>query len=324
MLFVDNAGVTNPRVNLAIEEHLVRNVAVDEPILMFYVNEPSVILGRNQNTHEEIDPDFVKMHGIHVVRRLSGGGAVFHDFGNLNFSFITNGRQDLHNFHKFTLPVVTVLRDLGVNAELRAKSSLFANGKKISGNAQFLTGDRMVSHGTLLFDSNLEMLLRALNPRQVQITSNAVQSVRSQVMNLRDVLPPEMDIDGLRAALLQGVFGGAEIPVYVLTDEDWLSINKLVAERYDTWAWNVGRSPKFCVEKSGWVENGRFHASITIEKGHIKTIEFNTEFSDERLLAELKTLLMGVRYEKGVLTEAVQDLQGWSALEKSKLIDLLY
>ena len=106
MLFVDNAGVTDPRVNLAIEEHLVRHVQVDVPMLLFYVNEPAVILGRNQNVFEEIDPDYVQAQGIHVVRRLSGGGAVFHDFGNLNFSFITNGRQDLHNFHKFTLPVV--------------------------------------------------------------------------------------------------------------------------------------------------------------------------------------------------------------------------
>ena len=319
MLFVDNVGVTNPRVNLAIEEHLVRHVQVDVPILLFYVNEPSVILGRNQNVFEEIDPDYVQAHGIHVVRRLSGGGAVFHDFGNLNFSFITNGREDLHNFHKFTLPVVEILRGFGVHAELRAKSSLFANDKKISGNAQFLTGGRMVSHGTLLFDSNLEMLVRALNPRQVQITSNAVQSVRSVVMNLREVLPAEMDIHGLREAILHGVFGGDEIPTYTLTDADWQSIHQLVAERYETWEWNIGRSPKFSMEKSGMVGNVRFHANITIDKGCIQSMDLINEQSNEQLIGRLKTLLLGVRYDKNVLRLALSEFD-----EVEKFVDLFF
>ena len=169
MLFVDNAGMTDPRVNLALEEHLLRNVRVDEPILLFYINEPAVILGRNQNTLAEIDPDYVAEKGIHVVRRLSGGGAVFHDLGNLNFSFITNGDEHLHDFARFTEPVVAVLRGLGVEAALQGKSDIFANGRKISGNAQYLSRGRMFSHGTLLFDTSIEQMLLSLNPRQVQI-----------------------------------------------------------------------------------------------------------------------------------------------------------
>jgi lipoate-protein ligase A len=136
MLFVDNQNITDPRLNLALEEHLLRHVEEAEPILLFYINEPAVIIGRNQNTLEEIDPDYVEDEGIHLVRRLSGGGAVFHDLGNLNFSFVTDDNRDIHNFAKFTDPVIDVLRELGVDAELRDKSDIFADGKKISGNAQ--------------------------------------------------------------------------------------------------------------------------------------------------------------------------------------------
>ena len=145
MLFVDNNETTDPRLNLAIEEHLLRNVQVVEPLLLFYINAPSVIIGRNQNTIEEIDPDFVRENQIHVVRRLSGGGAVYHDLGNLNFSFITHGKEDLHNFGKFTQPVIDVLQGLGVSAELKGKSDIFVDGKKISGNAQYASHGRMLA-----------------------------------------------------------------------------------------------------------------------------------------------------------------------------------
>ncbi|MCA9930752.1 MAG: lipoate--protein ligase [Anaerolineales bacterium] len=327
MLFVDNAQVTDPRINLAIEEHLLRNVKVAEPILLFYINEPAVIIGRNQNTLEEIDPDYIEAHGIHVVRRLSGGGAVFHDFGNLNFSFITTGREDLHNFHKFTQPVVKVLRGMGIDAELRAKSSLFANNKKISGNAQFLTGDRMFSHGTLLFDSNIEMLLHALNPRQVKIESKAVQSVRSVVMNLREALPPEMDIYAFREALLQGVFDGPDIPTYDLTDEDWATIRQVSAERYQTWEWNIGRSPKFNVQKTKRFPVGKVDIRIDVERGRIKGVKVFGDFAGKRLVAELEALLLGVRYDKEVLTEALQDYDVspyFGELETGAFLELLY
>ena len=177
----------------------------------------------------------------------------------------------------------------------------------------------MVSHGTLLFDSNLEMLVRALNPRQVQITSNAVQSVRSVVMNLREVLPAEMDMHGLREAILRGVFGGKEIPTYTLTEADWESIHQLVAERYETWEWNIGRSPKFSIEKSGMVGHVRFHANITIDKGCIQTLDITSERPNEPLIAQLKMLLLGVRYDKEILRAALR-----SFVEREQLVELFF
>src|SRR5690606_29409521 len=239
---------------------------VDRPeaLLLFYINEPSVIIGRNQNTIEEIDPDYVAAHNIHVVRRLSGGGAVYHDLGNLNFSFVTNGKEDLHNFAKFTEPVVAVLRSLGVTAELRGRSDIFVEGRKISGNAHYATTNRMFSHGTLLFDTDLGEMLRAINPRRARIESKAVHSVRSVVANIRELLPRDMTIDDLKSALLRGIFGGGAIPTLALEDSAWQEIERIAATRYGQWSWIYGRSPQFNVQKSARFPTGKVDARIDV------------------------------------------------------------
>lgn len=311
MFFVDNTQ-TDPRLNLAIEEFILRNLRFDAPVLFFYLNEPSIIIGRNQNTLEEIDPDFVQANHIHVVRRLSGGGAVFHDLGNLNFSFVTQaGPDNFHNFARFTRPVIQVLRQLGVEAELREQSSIFAHGKKISGNAQYATGGRMFSHGTLLFDSNLETMLKALNPRQVQIESKAVQSVRNFVTNIRDLLPQEMTIHELRQALLRGIFevdDAAAIPTYTLSEQDWTTIQQISAQRYANWDWNIGHSPRFNVQKSERLAVGKVDARISVENGKIQQIKFYGDFSSQQELSELEKQLVGVRYSREEIAAAIQPI----------------
>ena len=328
MLFVDNNNITDPRINLAIEEHLLRNLDVTEPILLFYINEPAVIIGRNQNTLEEIDPDYTRTRDIHVVRRLSGGGAVYHDLGNLNFSFVTPGRRDLHNFAKFTEPVITVLRELGVDAELRGKSDIFAGDKKISGNAQFSSRGRMFSHGTLLFDTDLGEMLRAINPQRHSITSKAVQSVRNYVTNIRELLTEEMDIHEFRARLLQGIFDGASIPEYELERDDWALINKLTQERYYSWNWNVGRSPKFNVQRQGETAVGDLDVRIDVERGHIQSIKIYGRFAGPEDMVGLEKQLTGVRYEPDDLAAALADVD-LSAylgeeLDRDELLQLLY
>ncbi len=308
MLYVNNQNITDPRINLAIEEHLLRNVFVDEPMLLFYINESAVIIGRNQNTVAEIDLDFVEANDIHVVRRLSGGGAVYHDLGNLNFSFVTNGRADLHDFAKFTDPVITVLKELGVDAELRGKSDIFANGKKISGNAQYAAKERMFSHGTLLFDTNLANLLKAINPRQMEITSNAVQSIRNFVTNIRELLAEDMDVYQFRTALLRGIFGSNDIPAYELSGADWQQIDRIAAERYKRWGWNYGRSPKFNIRQKEKFPAGTIEAHIDVTKGRIQTIKFYGDFTGQRDVAELESFLVGMPYDRGALTAVFTEI----------------
>ena len=327
MLFVDNNGITDPRRNLAFEEYLLRHVDRPEPLLLFYVNEPSVIIGRNQNTIEEIDPDYVNAHNIHVVRRLSGGGAVYHDLGNLNFSFVTNGKDDLHNFAKFTEPVVAVLRSLGVAAELRGRSDIFAEGRKISGNAQYATAARMFSHGTLLFDTDLGQMLRAINPRRAQIESKAVHSVRSVVANIRELLPRDMTIDDLKAALLGGIFGCGDPPTLELTADDWGRIEAIAADRYNLWQWNFGRSPQFNVQQSARFPAGKIDARIDVAEGRIQSIRLFGDFSGREDVAGLEAHLVGVPYDRPRLTAALAgvDLDAYfGRMDAATFIDLLY
>jgi len=327
MLFVDNQNITDPRRNLALEEFLLRQAATAEPILLFYINQPSVIIGRNQNTLEEIDPDYVKENSIHVVRRLSGGGAVYHDLGNLNFSFITQGKGDLHDFAKFTAPVIRVLRQLGVPAELRGKSDIAANGKKVSGNAQYASGSRMFSHGTILFDANIERMLRALNPQRRQIESKAVQSLRSFVANIRELLPEPMDIHQLRRAILRGLFGTDDPPRYKLSEADWQQVAQLVAQRYGDWEWNVGRSPRFNVRKCEQTPAGVVDVRIDVDKGLVQGVKFYGSFSGPRNVAELERRLTGMRYDRDALAAVLAETDVrlyFDGLTAAELIELLY
>ncbi len=306
MRFVDNDDITDPRINLAIEEYLLRQVTSAEPLLLFYINEPSVIIGRNQNTAEEIDHAYVKDKGIHVVRRLSGGGAVYHDLGNLNFSFITQGRGDLHNFAKFTEPVVRALNQLDVPAELKGKSDIFAEGKKISGNAQYSAGGRMFSHGTLLFNTSIEEMLKALNPGQAAIESKAVQSVRNFVTNIRELLPVEMDIHGLKQAILAEIFGQGRIPTLEITPADWAGIRRISSERYATWEWNYGHSPKFDFQKSQRFPAGKIDVRLSVERGRIKSLKIYGDFAGQRDVDELESILVGRRHDGDDLAAALE------------------
>ena len=313
-------------MNLAIEEHLLRNVSASS-LLLFYVNEPSVIIGRNQNTLEEIDPDFVKENDIHVVRRLSGGGAVYHDLGNLNFSFITSDSMNLHNFSKFIEPMVGVLKELGIEAELQGKSDIFLDGKKISGNAQFSSKGRMFSHGTILFDTDIENMLRAINPRQVEIESNAVQSVRRFVTNIREHLNADMTLADLKESILGGVFGSYLPPVYELTDEDWATIEEIKAARYDRWDWNVGRSPEFNVRKSLEHARIKIDALLQVRDGRIADVQFEGNFPAAREVSEVTSRLIDIRYEPEDVAAALDGLDltpYFGEIDKEAFVSLIY
>src|SRR5690554_6295607 len=222
MIFIENEGNTNPKLNLALEEYALRNFSAENDYLLFYINEPSIIIGRNQNTLEEINHNYVEEINIHIVRRISGGGAVYHDFGNLNFSFITDHDiKSFNNFKKVTAPIVKVLNDMGVKAEMKGRNDVVVEDRKISGNAQFSTGKRMFTHGTLLLNSNLEEVTRALQVKMTKLSSKGHKSVRSRVANIQEFLNEPLDILDFRAKILKGLDAAGDFETYRLSEEEW-------------------------------------------------------------------------------------------------------
>ncbi|WP_410769981.1 lipoate--protein ligase [Fontibacillus sp. BL9] len=312
MLFIDNQGITDASLNLAIEEYALRHLPLeDDSYLLFYINAPSIIIGKHQNTIEEINPEYVKEKGIQVVRRLSGGGAVYHDLGNLNFSFITkDDGQSFHNFRKFTEPVVQALHSLGVNAEMTGRNDLQVGEQKISGNAQFATRGRMFSHGTLMFNLNLEDVQASLHANPEKFKSKSTKSVRSRVANIVDFLDRGMTIEEFRSELLQHIFGmdAASVPQYKLTEEDWTKIREISNQRYKNWDWNYGLSPESNVKHAKKFPVGIIDLRMDIKDGHIQGIKIYGDFFGVGDVTDIEDKLRGVRYEENDVRAALSDI----------------
>lgn len=311
MYFIDNKGITDPQVNLAIEEYILRNLDIEkDSYLLFYINQPSIIIGRNQNTIEEINTDYVEDNGVIVVRRLSGGGAVYHDLGNLNFSFITkDDGESFHNYKKFTQPVVDALAKLGVQAELSGRNDILAEGRKVSGNAQYATKGRMFSHGTLMFDLNIDAVVDALKVKQDKIESKGIKSVRSRVTNIKPFLKEDITIEDFKLEILKSIFGGEEqINYYELTEEDWEKIHEISRTRYQTWEWNYGKSPRFNIQKTNRFPSGGIDIRLEVNKGIIEEIKIYGDFFGVGEVTEIEELLTGVQYSREAIDEKLGDL----------------
>ncbi|WP_342508783.1 lipoate--protein ligase [Sporosarcina sp. FSL K6-2383] len=330
MYFIDNKGITDPRINLAIEEYALKNMDIEkESFLLFYINEPSIIIGKNQNTIEEIDTEYVEANGIHVVRRLSGGGAVYHDLGNLNFSFITkDDGESFRNFKKFTEPVVQALAEMGVKAELLGRNDILVEGRKISGNAQFSTNGRMFSHGTLMFDTEIERVVSALKVRKDKIESKGIKSIRSRVANITEFLTESMTIEQFRLNILKSIFGGEEKIQYMeLTDEDWANIHALSAERYANWDWNYGKSPKFNMQHSHRFPVGGLDVRLDVNKGIIENVNIFGDFFGVGEVAVIEGSLKGVQYDRQSMSEALATLDiptYLGGITKEEFLQLIY
>ncbi|PAU95111.1 lipoate--protein ligase [Aliifodinibius salipaludis] len=329
MIFIHNEGITDPHINLALEEYALRNFDYDHDYLLFYINEPSIIIGRNQNTLEEINHEYVEEKGIHVVRRISGGGAVYHDVGNLNFSFITDyDKKSLNNFKKFTAPIVRVLNTMGIDAELSGRNDLQVEGRKISGNAQFSSVDRMFSHGTLLFDSDLDEVTNALDVKMSKIESKGHKSVRSRVANISEFMDEPIDTQTFRKRLLEGLYKDREeFETYHLTESEWKEVHALKDEKYGQWDWNFGKSPKFNIQRSRRFDAGEIDLRLDVDEGHIDNVKIYGDFFGKEPVAQLEEYLQGVRYDRQEVENKVEPInieQYFGAVPKSEFIELVY
>ena len=312
MLFVDNTGITDARLNLALEEYVLRHKLAGDDLLLFYVNTPSIIIGRNQNTIEEIDPDVVAARGIRVVRRISGGGAVYHDLGNLNFSFMTpqvSGR--FNRYDTFNGPVVEVLRAMGVPAEIGGRNDILADGRKISGNAQFATPGRMFSHGTLLLNANLDDVTAALRPRPGKVESKGMKSIRSRVANISEFLREPIGVDELRDRILERLFGTrdrARIPSVALSDADWQGVRDLYERRYATWEWNFGQNPACNIQRTTRFPAGEIDVRLDVQGGRIDGLRIFGDFMGRAEVSEIESRLRGAPYDRAAVAALLGDV----------------
>lgn len=301
---------TDPAWNLAVEEYVFDHLPKDRMYVMLWQNDHAIIIGKHQNTLAQINEAYVREQGIRVVRRLSGGGAVYHDMGNLNFTIIADAGGDALDFGRFCDMVIRALDKAGVRAERNGRNDMTIDGKKFSGNAQYIRSGRVMHHGTILFDSNASVLEGALQVDPEKIQAKGVKSVRSRVTNVRPYLPRDMTLARFRALLLESIleqFPGKE---YTLTEEDLAVIRTLKERRYDTWEWNFGNSPACSVRKKARFEGcGTVEAYLELDKGRIKAVSFRGDFFAAEDPAGLAKVLEGCPLEEEALLDALKGLE---------------
>ena len=319
---------TDPAANLALEQYVFDSLDRSHAYFMLWQNDNAIIVGKHQNTVGEINPAYVEEHGIRVVRRLSGGGAVYHDLGNLNFTFIVDSTEGGIDFSSFCRPVVAALKSLGVNAEISGRNDMTIDGKKFSGNAQYSKHGRVMHHGTLMYDSDLSVLAGALNVPKDKIESKGIKSVKSRVTNIRPHMRNNLALEDFWEALRQYIFLENQCETYTLTEADEAAVEKLRSERYSRWEWNFGASPAYSLLKQRRVEGcGKIEVYLDVAKqGVINGIAFRGDYFGNGDATDIAKVLQGVRIEPAALALALEPLDighYFNNLDAESLISIL-
>lgn len=299
MIYINNESI-NPYFNLALEEYLLTKS--DKDVFMLWRNDNTIVVGKNQNTIAEINADYVAANNINVVRRLTGGGAVYHDIGNLNFTFIANNSEEwFSNFERFTMPVINVLRSLGVNAENSGRNDILVDGCKISGNSQTVYKKRILHHGTLLFSADISKIVCALNVNDVKINSKGIKSIKSRVTNISQHIQRDISVIEFKE-LLSKSFAFED---YKLTEEDIAQTQKLADQKYSTWEWNYGYSPQYTFKNNLRFDGGCIEAALDIKDGIIRGARIFGDFFGTGNVCEIEAALVGVRHNTEEIRNAV-------------------
>lgn len=325
MLYIKNES-NDPYFNMALEEYAVKHLDPDEEYFILWQNRPAVIIGKNQNAVEEVNLKYTREHDIAVVRRLSGGGAVYHDLGNINFTFVVDYRpEDFNSIERFARAVVKALDRFGVKSEFTGRNDITIDGKKISGNAQYLCKKRLLHHGTLLFDSDMTRLSEALNVKIEKISSKGVKSVKSRVANIKQYLKQDIGVKEFKELLARYIFEVENQPFreYVLTSQDLEQINRLREEKYSTWEWNIGYSPEFDLSKSRRFDAGEVEVKLNVKDGMITAIKFYGDFLSMRDVADIEDILKGVYYREEDIRKALSKVDLKEYFGQIGLDDLL-
>lgn len=303
MRFIHNTN-TDPAFNLACEEWLLKNSPDD--VFMLWRNAPAVIVGRNQNTLSQIDEEFVRTRDIPVIRRLSGGGAVFHDLGNINFTFIDLKHSGSGlDFRRFTEPILDALRGMGVPCDFDGRNDLVINGQKFSGNAQHIHKNRVLHHGTLLFSAEITDLSGALRVDPEKYRDKAVKSVQKRVTNISSHLPEPMDVAQFLDRLMGHISSGTAQGGLELSEMEKLAVDSLADVKYRTWDWNFGYSPQYGMVRKNRTTGGLLEVHLDVKQGRIEQIRLFGDYFGSRNVGELEKQLQGCRHERTALRKLI-------------------
>lgn len=320
MRLISNNESHDPAINLALEEYCVRNFDLtSDEFILIYLNQPCVVIGKHQNVFAEANLPFLRSHGIPLYRRISGGGTVFHDENNINFSYIRKfSGNEINNYREFTRPIIKTLLDFGVNANLDSRNNIVINGLKVSGNAQFSNMKKMFSHGTLLFDSDLSVLRDSLRVPEQKIISHNVHSVRSSVANIRQLISYDITMEDFLLQLKKNILG-LDLPELKLTDEDWQQVYKLADEKYRNDDWNYLRCPDFTLIRERLIGENLFKYSVTITKGNINSINLESEVHKINL-----DNLLGKRFLYQIIHSELKGIEELSEFNIDEIMNFLY
>lgn len=298
MKYIVNTS-NDPAYNVALEAYAFQKLTDIDEIFILWINEPAIIIGRHQNTIQEINKEFIDKNGIHVVRRLSGGGAVYHDLNNLNYTIISNNTQEgAFDFQTFSKPVIDTLAKLGVKAEFTGRNDLEINGQKFAGNAQAYYKGRMMHHGCLLFDVDMSVLEQALKVSKDKIESKGIKSVRARVTNIVDHLSDKITVQEFSDAILaQMKEEYPEMDEYVLSDAELSEIQAMRDNQFATWDWTYGKAPEYTIERGVRYPAGKITTYANVENSTIKSVKIFGDFFGVKPVDDIEKMLEGVRYD---------------------------
>ena len=302
MRYIRNLS-TDVYYNMAFDEYALEQLPLDEPLFYLWQNRAAVIIGLNQDIHAEVDLDYAREHDIAVARRITGGGAVYHDLGNLNYTIVGRSTDMERDYPEYTRHMLKALQALGLEAELSGRNDILVNGRKVSGYAKRVYKDRLMVHGTLMYDVDIDRLTRVLTPPSDKLASKGIASVKSRVLNLRDHLPQFANINALSQALERHLSRQYQDKEYILTESQLADIRSVAERKFATPEWLYGRSPNNTLTHSKRLPCGNVAVHMDIKRGCIAQCTITGDFLGNRPIADIEALLQGCLYERTALQQ---------------------
>ncbi len=300
---------TNPYYNMAFDEFCLESLPIDEPVFYLWQNRPAVIVGYNQEVNTEVNLEYLKANDIALVRRVTGGGAVYHDLGNLNYTIVGRSEDLERDYPEYASLMMKALQTLDIPATLSGRNDILVKGKKISGFAKRVSRNRLMVHGTLMYDVDLDKLTQVLNPSATKLQSKGIASVRSRVANLREYLPETADIQAFSQRLEEILSCNYKDAEYKLSEDDLAHIQKLTDEKFAIWEWNYGHSPKATLTHSARLACGTVEVYLTLKENRIASCHFGGDFLGNLPASEVEKALQGVVYEADAIRECLLQME---------------